>query len=74
MTKKDMAKTIAEELGLPINIVREAIQMVMYGTTDVLVDQGRIEFVTSASLRSRYARRGKVEIRERARKSMSRNA
>ena len=43
MTKKDMAKAIAEELGLPVHVVREAIQMVLDGITDVLMDQGRIE-------------------------------
>ncbi len=42
MTKKDMAKTITEELGLSINVVREAIQMVLDGITDVLVDQSCI--------------------------------
>src|SRR6476620_9275139 len=43
MTKKDMAKVIAEELGLPISTVKEVVQRVFDGIIKVLVQEGRIE-------------------------------
>jgi len=43
MTKKDMAKAIAEEMGLSVATVTEVIQRVFDGIIEVLVDEGRIE-------------------------------
>ena len=43
MTKKDMARTIAEEMGLAVNVVQEVIQMVFDSITETLVQEGRIE-------------------------------
>jgi integration host factor subunit beta len=43
MTKKDMAKAIAEELGLPQIQAKEIIQRVLDGITETLVHEGRIE-------------------------------
>ena len=43
MTKKDMAKAIAEELGLPQVQAKEIIQRVLDGITETLLHEGRIE-------------------------------
>ena len=43
MTKKDIAKTIAEEMGLAVSVVKEVIQMVFDSITETLVEEGRIE-------------------------------
>ena len=43
MTKKDMAKAIAEELGLPQIQAKEIIQRVLDGITETLLNEGRIE-------------------------------
>ena len=43
MTKKDMAKSIAEELGLTAIVVKEVIQKVFDSITETLVEEGRIE-------------------------------
>ncbi len=43
MTKKEMAKAIAEELGLNQTQVKDIIQRVFDGITATLVQDGRIE-------------------------------
>lgn len=43
MTKKDMVKTIAENMGLTQEHAREAIQGVLDGITMTLLSDGRIE-------------------------------
>jgi integration host factor subunit beta len=43
MTKKDMARTIAEATGIPPSRVLEIVQQVLDGITDTLVQEGRIE-------------------------------
>jgi nucleoid DNA-binding protein len=43
MTKRDMAKAIADGMGLPQGQVREVIQGVLGGITETLVNEGRIE-------------------------------
>jgi nucleoid DNA-binding protein len=43
MTKRDMAKAIADRMGLPKGQVREVIQGVFGGITEVLVSEGRLE-------------------------------
>jgi len=43
VTKKDMAKAIAEEMGLTQIQVREIVQKVFDGITETLVQEGRIE-------------------------------
>ncbi len=44
MTKKDLARAIAEELNLPQVQVKEIVQRVFDGITETLVNEGRIEF------------------------------
>ena len=43
MTKKDMAKAIAEEMGLTQIQAQEIVQRVFDGITETLVQEGRIE-------------------------------
>lgn len=43
MTKKDMAKTIADEMGMTASVVQTVIQMVLDAITETLVNDGRIE-------------------------------
>src|SRR5262245_40463953 len=43
MTKKDMAKAIAEEMGLTHAQAREIVQRVFDGITETLLNEGRIE-------------------------------
>ena len=43
MTKKDLAKAIAEECGLPQIQVKEIVQRVFDGITETLVQEGRLE-------------------------------
>ena len=43
MTKRDIAKNIAEELDLPTTEVLEVVQRVFDGIVDALVNEGRIE-------------------------------
>jgi integration host factor subunit beta len=43
VTKKDMAKAIAEEMGLTQGQVGEVVQRVFDGITETLVTEGRIE-------------------------------
>ena len=43
MTKKDMAKAIAEEMDLTQMQAKEIIQRVLDGITETLVQEGRIE-------------------------------
>ena len=43
MTKKELAKTIAEDLGLTARVVKESIQKVFDGIIAVLGEEGRIE-------------------------------
>jgi integration host factor subunit beta len=43
MTKKDMAKAIAEAMGLTQGQAREAVQRVFDGITETLLNEGRIE-------------------------------
>ena len=43
MTKKDIAKKIADAVGLPQLEVREIVQMLFDGITEILVEEGGIE-------------------------------
>jgi nucleoid DNA-binding protein len=43
MTKKDMARAIADGMGLPQGQVSEVIRRVLGGITEALVNEGRIE-------------------------------
>ncbi len=43
MTKKEIAKAIAEEAGEPIIVVKEVVQRVFDGIIEVLESEGRIE-------------------------------
>jgi len=43
MTKKDMAKAIAEEVGLTQEQTREVVQRVFDGIIETLITEGRIE-------------------------------
>jgi integration host factor subunit beta len=43
MTKKDIAKKIAEANGIPQLEVKEIIQMVFDGITEILMEEGGIE-------------------------------
>jgi nucleoid DNA-binding protein len=43
MTKKDMAKAIADEMGLTQLQVKQIVQRVFNGIVDTLVEEGRIE-------------------------------
>src|SRR5262245_31015583 len=43
MTKKEMAKAIADEMGLTQQQVQKVVQRVFDGITETLVQEGRIE-------------------------------
>ena len=43
MTKKELAKAIAEELDLPVLVTQRVVQRTFDGITETLVEQGRIE-------------------------------
>jgi nucleoid DNA-binding protein len=43
MTKKDLAKAIADVMGLTQGQAREVVQRVFDGITDTLITEGRIE-------------------------------
>jgi nucleoid DNA-binding protein len=43
MTKKDIARKIAETTGIALMTVTEIVQMPFDGITEVLVDEGHIE-------------------------------
>ena len=43
MTKKELAKAISEELGIPVLVALQAVQKVFDGITETLVEEGRIE-------------------------------
>src|SRR5258708_4341258 len=43
MTKKEMAKSISEKLGLPLATVAEVVQELFNGVTKVLLEEGRLE-------------------------------
>ena len=43
MTKRDLAKAIAEEMGLPQIQVKKIIQRVFTGITETLLHEGRLE-------------------------------
>lgn len=43
MTKKDLAKKIAEELGINQLMALQIVQMTFDGITETLVNEGRIE-------------------------------
>jgi integration host factor subunit beta len=43
MTKKEIAKKIAEQSGITALVALEAVQMVFDGIVETLVDEGRIE-------------------------------
>ena len=44
MTKKDLARTIADDLGITQAQAREIVQKVFDGIIETLVQEGRIEF------------------------------
>jgi integration host factor subunit beta len=43
VTKKEIAKAISEEAGVPLVVVTKAVQRVIDGIIEVLVSEGRIE-------------------------------
>jgi len=43
MTKKEMAKAIADEMGLTQDQAKEVVQRVFDGITETLLNEGRIE-------------------------------
>ena len=43
MTKKELARAIADELGITAVVALQAVQMTFDGITKALVEQGRIE-------------------------------
>src|ERR1044072_8311393 len=43
MTKKEIARSIADKMDLPLNQVTEIVQSVFNGIIDVLATEGRIE-------------------------------
>ena len=43
MTKKEIAKKIAEQSGVTVLVALEAVQMVFDGIIQTLLDEGRIE-------------------------------
>jgi integration host factor subunit beta len=43
MTKKDIAKKISEQSGIPHLLALEALQMVFDGIRETLLEEGRIE-------------------------------
>ena len=43
MTKRDLAKAIAEELGITAVVALQAVQRTFDGITEALVEEGRIE-------------------------------
>jgi len=43
VTKKELAKAIAEELGIPALVAQKAVQRTFDGITQTLVEEGRIE-------------------------------
>ena len=43
MTKKDLAKAIADELGITAVVALQAVQRTFDGITETLVEEGRIE-------------------------------
>ena len=61
MTKKDMAKVIAEEWGLIQGQAREVIQGVFDGITETLLNKGRIELRNFGvfAVRQRKARKAR---------------
>jgi nucleoid DNA-binding protein len=43
MTKKEIAKKLAQHCGIPLLLAHEAVQRVFDGIRQTLLDQGRIE-------------------------------
>ena len=43
MTKKEIAKKISEQSGIPVRLALEAVQMVFDGIIETLQEEGRIE-------------------------------
>ena len=43
MAKKELAKSIADELGITALLALRAVQMALDGITDTLVQEGRVE-------------------------------
>ena len=61
MTKKDMAKAIADRTGIPQTHVALIVQSIIDGITEILVSEGRIELRNFGvfEVRRRKARRGR---------------
>lgn len=61
MTKKDMAKAIAEQMGISQGQAQEIIQRVLDGITETLATEGRIELRNFGvfELRKRKARKAR---------------
>ncbi len=61
MTKKDMAKAIADKTGIPQAQVAIIVQSIIDGITEILVSEGRIELRNFGvfEVRRRKARRGR---------------
>ena len=66
MTKKDLAKAIAEEMGLTQIQVKAIIQRVFTGITETLLHEGRLElrnFGVFDSIVGTLAGQGRIELR-----------
>jgi nucleoid DNA-binding protein len=61
VTKKEIAKAIAEEVGIPLAVVTKVVQRVFDGIIDVLVSEGRIELRNFGvfQVKKRRARQGR---------------
>src|ERR1700733_4255276 len=61
VTKKDMARTIAEEMGLTQTQTKEIIQRVLDGIRETLITEGRIELRNFGvfEVKKRKPRRGR---------------
>jgi len=61
MTKKDMAKAIAEEMGLTQIQVKKIVQRVFDGVTETLLEEGRVELRNFGvfTVRKRKPRKGR---------------
>ena len=59
MTKKEITKAIADDLGLPVLTVLEAVQQVFDGIIDTLVAEGRIELRNFGVLQVKDRKQGK---------------
>ncbi len=72
MTKKEIVKTISEEIGLTQLKTKEIVQKTFDAIVETLVEERRIEVRNSASLKSSSGRPARHATRERATRWMCR--